>query len=156
MRFFHHLFGTFGGVGHIPVIPATWTSLVVAVIYGFFGPDSAFATWPVQAGLLVGSVITGVIACGGLEREYGEDPKQATMDEAAGMVITLLAVPITWPVVLTGFVLFRIFDVIKLWPARRLEDLHGGWGIMADDLAAGIHARIILGILLALDLPYLG
>jgi phosphatidylglycerophosphatase A len=152
MRFFHHLFGTFGGVGHIPVIPATWTSLVVALIYGFTGLSSL----PIQLGLLVVFVATGVIACGGLEREYGEDPKQATMDEAAGMVITLMAVPMTWPVVLTGFFLFRVFDVIKLWPARRLEDLHGGWGIMADDLAAGVHARIVLAVLLALDLPYLG
>lgn len=152
MKFFHQFFGTFAFVGHIPVVPATWTSLVVALIYGFLGPFSL----TIQGALLVVFVVTGVIACGGLEKQYGLDPKQATMDEAAGMVITLMAVPFTWPVILTGFVLFRIFDVIKLWPARRLEELHGGWGIMADDLAAGVHARIVLAVLLALDLPYLG
>jgi phosphatidylglycerophosphatase A len=155
MRIFHHLFGTFGGIGHIPVVPATWTSLAVALIYGVAGQGSDLSRLPVQALVLLGCVITGVIACGGLERQYGLDPKQATMDEAAGMVITLMAVPLRWPVVLVGFVLFRIFDVIKLWPARRLERLPGGWGIMADDLAAGIHARIVLAILLLLDLPYL-
>lgn len=152
MRAFHQFFGTFAGVGHVPVVPATWTSLVVAILYGLFG----WSSWPVQIGLLVLFTVTGVVACGGLEREYGSDPKQATMDEAAGMAVTLLGVAPTWPALAVGFVLFRIFDVIKLWPARRLESLPGGWGIMADDLAAGVHARVVLAVLLALDLPWLG
>ena len=152
MGLFHQIFGTFGGVGHIPVVPATWTSLVVAVLYGLFD----WSQWPVQIGLLVFFTVTGVIACGGLERRYGPDPKQATMDEAAGMAVTLLGSVPTVPTLAVGFVLFRIFDVIKLWPARRLESLPGGWGIMADDIAAGVHAWIVLQLLLALDLPWLG
>jgi phosphatidylglycerophosphatase A len=145
-RILTHLFGTFAGVGHIPVVPATWTSLVVALLVYFIGPQDPW--W--QALAVVLFTVTGVPACGALEREYGEDPKQATMDEAAGMMLTLLAVPLTPITVGVGFVLFRVFDVFKPFPARRLEALPGGWGIMADDLAAGVWARAGMALLLML------
>jgi phosphatidylglycerophosphatase A len=142
-RAFDEIFGTVLGLGHIPVIPATWTSLAVAaLIYALHQWLSAGLG--VQIALLVLFVVTGVPACGGLERRYGEDPKQATADEAAGQTIALLGAPLDPLTVLVGFFFFRVFDVLKPWPARQLESLHGGMGIMADDLAAGVYARIVV------------
>ena len=139
---FDQIFGTVLGLGHIPVVPATWTSLAVALAIWAIGLDDPLA----QSALLAVFVITGVPACGGLERRYGEDPRQATMDEAAGMTLSLIAVELTLVNVAVAFVLFRIFDVVKPFPARRFEDFGGGWGIMADDLMAGVYARAVLQI----------
>ena len=139
-RIFDELFGTVLGLGHIPIVPATWTSLAVAL--AIWGVQLDALGW--QLALLALFVITGIPACTGLEKRYGEDPKQATADEAAGMTITLLGAPLDLLTVLVGFVLFRIFDVVKPPPARRFEDFPGGWGIMADDLMAGVYARLAL------------
>lgn len=142
-RAYDEIIGTVCGLGHIPVIPATWTSLAIAaLLYGlhlWFGAGTL-----VQLGLFVGFVVLGIPASSGLERRYGEDPKQATVDEAAGQTLTLMGLPLDPTTVLVGFVLFRIFDVLKPWPARRLESLHGGLGIVADDVAAGVYARIVM------------
>ena len=150
-RIFDHVFGTVLGIGHIPVVPATWTSLAVALAIWLLQIDDLVT----QLVLLAVFVATGIPACSGLERQYGEDPKQATADEAAGQTITLLAVPLDPMTVGVGFVLFRLFDVIKPWPARRLEDLHGGLGIMADDLAAGVYARAALQLWIVFVAPTL-
>lgn len=142
-RFLAHTVGTFFGVGHIPVIPATWTSLAVALVVYFTQLDLVG-----QLVFLALSLVLGVPACTALEREYGKDPKQATVDEVAGQLITLLGVPLTPAVVGLAFFLFRIFDVLKPPPARRFESLPHGWGIMADDVMAGIYARLTLAVLL--------
>jgi len=143
-RRFGHIFGTFFGVGFVPVVPATWTSLVVAVLFFVVPLQDA----RLQILFIVFALVTGIPACGFLEEEFGVDPKQATMDEAAGMAITLLAVPLTPLNVFMAFVLFRVFDVLKPQPARWAESLHGGLGIMADDLIAGVYARAVMAVLL--------
>jgi phosphatidylglycerophosphatase A len=142
-RLFAHTVGTFFGVGHIPIVPATWTSLAVALVVYF-----------TQLGLtgqlifLTLALILGVPACTALEKQYGKDPKQATVDEVAGQIITLLGAPLTPLVVGLAFFLFRGFDVLKPPPARRFESLPRGWGVMADDVMAGIYARLTLAVLL--------
>jgi phosphatidylglycerophosphatase A len=68
------------------------------------------------------------------------DPGPVVIDEVMGQCVTLVAAPFSWPVALAGFVLFRAFDIVKPPPARQLERAHGGWGIMLDDLAAGVYA----------------
>ncbi len=143
-RLFGRIFGTFFGVGFIPVVPATWTSLVVAVLF-FLLPvnDLRF-----QSLFVLLAVLTGIPACGYLEEEFGRDPKQATMDEAAGMAISLLAVPLTPLNVFVAFLLFRVFDVLKPQPARWAEGLPRGVGIMADDLIAGVYARAAMAVFL--------
>lgn len=144
-RIFDEVIGTVFGLGHIPVVPATWTSLAIAMLL-FALARYAGAGLEVQLAILALFTVAGIPACGGLERRYGEDPKQATADEAAGQTLALLGLPLDPVTVGLGFVLFRVFDVLKPWPARRLESLHGGLGIVADDLAAGVYARIVMQI----------
>ena len=82
--------------------------------------------------------MVGAWAATETERALGiTDPGPVVIDEVMGMCVTLIAAPLSWPAALAGFLLFRVFDIVKPPPARRLERLHGGWGIMADDLAAG-------------------
>ena len=79
------------------------------------------------------------------ERHFGRtDPGQVVIDEVMGMLITLWLNPVGWIGALAGFVLFRIFDVIKPYPANRLEQLHGGIGVMADDAMAAVYANLVL------------
>jgi phosphatidylglycerophosphatase A len=136
---FGQIFGTFFGVGFIPVIPATWTSLVVALLY-YWVPQ--LHNVPGQVIFAFGTLLIGIPACTALEKRYGEDPKQATMDEACGMGVALLGVDPTLMNVAVAFILFRIFDVLKPQPARKLEELPGGLGIMLDDVAAGMYTRV--------------
>src|SRR5262245_28257011 len=79
------------------------------------------------------------------ERYFGRtDPGQVVIDEVMGMLITLFLNPVGWMGAIAGFFLFRIFDVIKPYPANRLERLHGGFGVMADDGMAAVYANLLL------------
>jgi phosphatidylglycerophosphatase A len=90
-------------------------------------------------------VVLGLWAAGRAEALFGEkDPGRVVIDEIAGQMVALLFIRPTALVLLAAFFLFRVMDVLKPWPARRLEDLPGGSGIMADDLMAGLYANLIL------------
>jgi phosphatidylglycerophosphatase A len=88
----------------------------------------------------------GVWAASIVERGAGvEDPQVVVIDEVAGMLVTMLPVPFfSWRATVTGFVLFRLFDVLKPWPVRRFEDLPSGWGIVLDDVVAGILGAVAM------------
>ena len=87
----------------------------------------------------------GVWSGGGAEIALNrKDPGPVVIDEVLGMLITLALVPVTWTGVAVGFLLFRVFDVIKPFPAARMERLRGGSGIMLDDAVAGIYAHVAL------------
>ena len=88
-----------------------------------------------------------------MERYYGDDPSEVTIDEVVGMWISLFLLPKKIFVVIAAFFLFRIFDIIKPFPARKFDDMHGGFGIMMDDVIAGMYTNIILQ--LAILIPYL-
>ena len=82
-----------------------------------------------------------------MEIETGEkDPSSAVIDEVAGMGIAMLAIPNQWPFVIMAIILFRLFDIWKPYPIRELEKLPGGWGIMTDDLLAGVYANVWIQI----------
>ncbi|WP_242917854.1 phosphatidylglycerophosphatase A family protein [Pontibacter liquoris] len=93
----------------------------------------------------------GVWAAGKVEPLWGKDDKKVVIDEVAGMCISLLFIPVTGATLLAGLVLFRFFDIVKPLYIRRLEKLRGGWGVMLDDVAAGIYANIILQLFLMLE-----
>ena len=97
--------------------------------------------------LLLGitTIITFVLSvwsAGEAEKLYGHDSKNIVIDEWAGMFVTLFFVPVTYTAYITAFILFRIFDVIKLYPAAQFENLPGGWGVTMDDVAAGVYACV--------------
>lgn len=131
------------GSGYSPFAPGTAGSAVGLLL---FWPLAARA-WPWQLGACVAVFLLGVVAAGHVARSVGvEDPGLVVVDEVAGQWITLMALPFTPAVALAGFVLFRVMDVVKPWPARDLERLHGGWGIMADDVMAGVYAHLALRV----------
>src|SRR5262249_12665978 len=87
----------------------------------------------------------GIAAAGVMERRLGyHDPSEVVVDEVAGVLITMLFLPLTIATCVAGFLLFRALDVLKPWPASRAERLPGGWGIMADDILCGIIANIVI------------
>ena len=134
---------TVGGVGYAPIASGTVASLVAAAIW-YALPWNGTVQWVAcAAAALVGLWASGRIA----SRLKDDDPSIVVIDEVAGMWISLAALPRTWPVIMTGFLLFRFFDIGKFPPMKQLEHLHGGWGIMLDDVAAGLISRAALGVL---------
>jgi len=134
------------GSGYSPVAPGTAGSLVGLLL---FLPLAGRALW-IQLAAVVAVTILGVLAGGRLATTLGaKDPGMVVVDEVAGQWITFLALPMTPVTAVAGFLLFRVMDIVKPWPARALERLPGGIGIMADDVAAGIYAHLLLRLGLA-------
>lgn len=132
------------GSGYSPLAPGTAGSLVGLLL---FLPLQRLAL-PWQVAACVALFAIGTAAAGRVARSVGiEDPGIVVVDEVVGMWVTLLAVPVMPWTLLAGFFLFRAMDVVKPYPARDLEALHGGLGIMADDVAAGIYANVLLQLL---------
>ena len=134
------------GSGYSPVAPGTAGSLVGLLL---FLPLAGRAFW-IQLAAVAAVTILGVLAGGRLATTLGaKDPGVVVVDEVAGQWITFLALPMTPVIAVAGFLLFRAMDIWKPWPARALERLPGGLGIMADDVAAGIYAHLLLRLGLA-------
>jgi phosphatidylglycerophosphatase A len=134
------------GSGYSPVAPGTAGSLVGLLLF----LPLAGRAFSIQLAAVVAVTILGVLAGGRLATTLGaKDPGVVVVDEVAGQWITFLALPMTPVIAVAGFVLFRVMDIVKPWPARALERLPGGLGIMADDVAAGIYAHLLLRLGLA-------
>jgi len=129
------------GSGYSPFAPGTAGSAVGVLLFW----PLARARWPWQLAAVAVVFFVGVAAADHVARRLGiEDPGIVVVDEVAGQWLTLAGLPFTPAVIAAGFVLFRVMDVVKPWPARDLERLPGGWGIMADDIAAGVLAHLAL------------
>ena len=130
------------GVGRAPIAPGTAGS-VPGVALAFVLAYTA-GPWAVVLGLVAVAAL-GTWAADAASRRLGHpDPAPVVVDEVAGQMLTLLFVPLTWQALVLGFLLFRVFDILKPFPANALERLPGGAGIMADDLAAGIYGNLLL------------
>ena len=132
---------TSGPAGYAPVAPGTFGSLVGVAVY------LLIARWSLAAQIAVAIAISlvGVWASSEAARHFDRsDPSQVVVDEVAGQVVTLVGLGHSWTTLGIGFLVFRALDIIKPWPANRLEALHGGRGIMADDLMAAIYGQILL------------
>jgi phosphatidylglycerophosphatase A len=150
------------GVGYMPIAPGTWGSLVGIVIYfGLWYASSLLLTGmakltfvAIAVAAIVVVALLGIWAASKTEKLSGrKDPGKVVVDEVAGQMISLLPISVmfVWPWngwVIVSFLLFRFFDIVKPYPARRLEGLHGGFGIMADDLVAGAYAAVLTALLL--------
>jgi phosphatidylglycerophosphatase A len=137
---------TVGYVGYFPIAPGTAGSLAALALF-------AFIRWigmpAIELGAIVAVFAIGVWAASGTERALGrKDPGIVVIDEVLGMLITLALVPASIGGIVVGFLLFRLFDVVKPYPAAQLEHLHGGLGIMADDAVAGIDSHLALRLCL--------
>jgi len=141
-------------IGYVPVAQGTFGSLWGPALYMLIPDTWIVDFFPEVSLVLMGMIVllyfTGVWSAGVCEVFWGRDPGRVVIDEIAGMFVTLVFIPLTLTSVWLGFFLFRIFDVIKPPPARRAERLPGGWGVMSDDLIAGIYANIILRIIVYL------
>ena len=134
---------TFGYVGYAPVAPGTAGSVAGLLVYGGLRAAGApvWADLVVIAALFAAGVWSGTMA----ERHFGgTDPGPGVVDEVVGMLVTLWALPATWVIAVLAFFVFRLLDIVKPWPARQFEALHGGLGMMADDVMAAIYGNLAL------------
>jgi phosphatidylglycerophosphatase A len=139
------LISTFGYVGYFPIAPGTAGSLAAITLY-------VVVRWAgspmVDVATMVLVLAAGVWAATKSERLLGgKDPGPVVIDEVLGMLITLAFLPLSAGGVIVGFFAFRIFDVIKPWPAAGMERLQGGWGVMLDDAVAGLYAHATVRLL---------
>jgi phosphatidylglycerophosphatase A len=133
------------GIGLVfPLAPGTVVSALIVLIYKFV----LFRLgWVSQALILIVVFFVGVISASRFSAEIRiKDPRCVVIDEACGQLAALFLCPASWGFMLAAFVLFRFFDIFKPYPIRKLEDLPTGWGIMADDLAGGIFAGILINL----------
>jgi phosphatidylglycerophosphatase A len=142
---------TFFGVGFLKPGPGTWGSVAAVLLWGTFARLAHPSPRVLFVALLIGIFLTllfGIPAASVVERESGgHDPQYVVIDEVAGQWITLLLCPADWRHGLIALVLFRLFDIVKPFPVRRLERFPGGWGIVFDDVAAGLYAFCIASLL---------
>lgn len=154
------------GVGYIPGAPGTYGSAVGVAIYMFFSWFETHAAlhgvatgirleqamaihWALNTVLLTAFCLVGMWMSGRSIPILGNsDPSEAVVDEVMGQLITFLFIPFTlsWPLILAGFLLFRLFDIWKPYPIDNLQSLHGGLGICADDIVAGVYAGVCLAV----------
>lgn len=147
------------GLGFLPIGPGTWGSIPVAVAFFFLcrHTDSPLAMVSVMGLFIVaGSIICITMSDAAIAATGRSDPPEVVADELAGQGLTFLSVCFgtinripdnrIWLVAVAGFLIFRALDVLKPWPAHDLEKLPKGWGILTDDLMAGVYAAVVLHV----------
>ncbi len=144
------LVATLLGAGRLKPGPGTWASLATVVVWGLASSRIPVAN-RMWATIVAAAIITliGIPAATLVARASArKDPQIVVIDEVAGQLVALIAVPLAWKTFLAGFILFRVFDIWKPFPIRRLERLPEGTGIVVDDLGAGVYALAIMHLLL--------
>jgi phosphatidylglycerophosphatase A len=146
-----YVIATFFGAGLLKPGPGTWGSIAAVLLWAAFAwlahPSPIILLIALLAGIAL-TLVFGIPAATIVERESGRhDPQFIVIDEVAGQWITLLFSPADWRHGLITLVLFRLFDIVKPFPVRRLERLPAGWGIVFDDVAAGLYALGIASLL---------
>jgi phosphatidylglycerophosphatase A len=140
------LIATFFYAGIFPAASGTFASAigVLIVLHLYHQPVH-------YAAAIVLLTVIGVWSAGLTEKAVGKkDPGIVVIDEVAGIMVAFFMVPLSWPVLLSGFFLFRAFDMFKIYPCNKLEEQGGGWGIMADDLFAGLYTNLVLQLAIGL------
>jgi phosphatidylglycerophosphatase A len=143
---------TSAGVGYIPFAPGTFGSLAGLLLWWLVP-----GTVSVQLALIAAIFIVGSWSASVAERHFAStDPGPVVIDEVLGMLVTLFLNPVGWVGAFLGFLLFRLSDIVKPFPANKLEQLHGGIGVMADDLMAAIYANLALRLIIAFSSRVVG
>jgi phosphatidylglycerophosphatase A len=150
MNFLARIISTGLGVGYFPLARGTMGSLAILIVYLICPEISSLQQLLILIGLTVIGIYTATVTeqemQGKLGQDKGHDPGIIVVDEIIGMLIALIALPKTLFFMITAFILFRIFDIMKPYPARQMEKLPGGWGIVLDDVIAGIYANLLIQI----------
>lgn len=141
MRRLNDLFASFLYTGFFPFAPATFATAVFLALYWLLPGGQ----WLVHWAVLVATAILSVPSATAAETRYGKDPHCVVIDEVVGIQVVLMGAEPTLYGVAAAFLLFRVFDVWKPFPIDRLQSLPGGWGIVADDVLAGVYTRVALG-----------
>jgi phosphatidylglycerophosphatase A len=129
------------GIGYIKG-GGTIAAIVTCLVWWMLQPDGNFNIRMIAVTAVV--VIIGIWSSTIVEKDWGKDSSRVVIDEVAGMCISLLFVPITIQWIVTALVLFRFFDIVKPLYIRKAEALPGGWGVMTDDILAGVYSNIVL------------
>ncbi len=151
MKIIYKAFATALGAGYSPFAPGTAGAIVGCFALWLFEKYNIISTTSTPIlfiGLITGTTVLGIIATNNLEKEWGKDPQKVVIDEVVGLWITMMFIPFTWLNLLIAFVLFRFFDIAKPLGIRKMENLGGGLGVMADDMLAGIYGNIVLLIII--------
>jgi phosphatidylglycerophosphatase A len=143
-----HLISTVAHVGSAPIAPGTWGSAVGLGLLALVRPVAS----PLHELVLIAVLlVAGIWSAGVTGREMGqEDPGPIVIDEVVGMLVTLWWVPVNLTGFILAFLIFRVFDIVKPFPAAQCERLPGGWGVMLDDVMAGIYGNLVMRGLLVM------
>ncbi|PIW68616.1 MAG: phosphatidylglycerophosphatase A [Candidatus Omnitrophica bacterium CG12_big_fil_rev_8_21_14_0_65_42_8] len=137
-------------IGYLPVAPGTLGSLSALILYYFLWHNAM-----IMAIVTIVVILLGFMASGRVEKMFGEkDPREIVIDEFSGMLVSLYRIPPAMGYVVTGFLLFRFFDIVKPGPINKLEKLKGSMGIMSDDLIAGVYTNMILQVIYIINLLF--
>ncbi len=141
----HKLIATVFGIGYVRKGSGTIAAAVCCILWILI-PASEFAHyWQVLLTIVISGL--GVWSGNIMDSIWGKDSNKVVIDEVGGMMVTLLFIPVQLKFILAGFVLFRFFDIAKPLFIRKMESLPKGWGVMADDILAGIYANILLKVI---------
>ncbi len=134
------MFSTWFYVGDLPGAPGTAASAVAVLMTVIFAPNTFLYILVTIAVTVLGFAVSGRMETI-LDRK---DPGCIVIDEVAGVMIAFFLLPLTWPVIITAFFLFRAFDMFKIYPVNKFEEIEGGTGVMMDDLVAGLYTNIVM------------
>jgi len=148
---------TFFGIGFLPKMPGTWGSLAAFGLYllipaSFFLGFNLIFSLPV----LLLFCLLAVFVSSKAEEILGHDSGHIVIDEVSGYFVSVMFLPHNWLIGLYGFILFRVFDIAKPFPINHLQKLPRGWGVVADDILAGVYACILLQLLIRIYPKFFG
>lgn len=140
-RFLYHVIATAAGCGYVPLAPGTAGSILALILVYCFYPS-----WWLLGLVILVLFFLGVHTSAQMEKIYGPDPSLVVIDEVVGMSISLIYLPRNYWLFLLAFLFFRFYDIVKPPPIHISQKLPGGWGVMIDDVLAGIFALITLQV----------
>lgn len=153
---FSTLVASLFGIGFIPFMPGTFGSLAAFGIYMLIPASFWFYGQYIVMGLLLVLSLAAVFISRAAEKILGEDAGSIVIDELCGYFVATLFLPHNWLIGLYAFILFRVFDIAKPFPIYRSQRISGGWGVVIDDLIAGLYANLLIQILIRIYPSFFG